>query len=90
MPWSSARLSEPVTDSTGTFVAVPLDDASLPSYTGKLTIWGGFNANGTSVNGTFTFNVRGTGSDGSSFSNHVTDHFNTTPTGAEFFFTHCH
>ena len=75
---------------TGTFVAVPLDDASLPSYTGKLTIWGGFNANGTSVNGTFTFNVRGKGSDGSSFSNHVTDHFNTTPTGAEFFFTHCH
>jgi hypothetical protein len=75
---------------TGTFVAVPLEDPSLPSYTGKLTIWGGFNANGTSVNGTFTFNVRGTGSDGSSFSNHVTDHFNTTPTGAEFFFTHCH
>ena len=75
---------------TGTFVAVPLDDASLPSYTGKLTIWGGFNANGTSVNGTFTFNVRGTGSDGSSFSNHVTDHFNTTPTGTEFLFTHCH
>jgi hypothetical protein len=74
---------------TGTFVAVPLDDPSLPSYTGKFTTWGGFNDNGTSVNGTFTFNVRGTGSDGSSFSNHVTDHFNTTPTGAEFFFTHC-
>jgi hypothetical protein len=75
---------------TGTFVAVPLNDPSLPSFTGKLTIWGGFNDNGTSVNGTFTLNVRGTGSDGSSFSNHVTDHFNTTPTGAEFFFTHCH
>ena len=42
------------------------------------------------MNGTFTLNVRGTGSDGSTFSNHVTDHFNTTPTGAEFFFTHCH
>jgi hypothetical protein len=28
---------------TGTFVAVPLDDPSLPSYTGKFTVWGGFN-----------------------------------------------
>ncbi len=34
---------------TGTFVAVPLTDASLPSYTGKFTIWGGFNANGKVV-----------------------------------------
>ena len=50
---------------TGTFVAVPLNDPSLPSYTGRVTIWGGFNANGTTVNGTFTFNVRATGSDGS-------------------------
>ena len=50
---------------TGTFVAVPLNDPSLPSYTGKVTIWGGFNANGTTVNGTFNFNVRATGSDGS-------------------------
>ena len=55
---------------TGTFVAVPLDDPSLPSYTGKFTIWGGFNANGTTVNGTFTFNLHGTGSDGSTFNTH--------------------
>jgi len=75
---------------TGTFVAVPLEDPSLPSYSGKLTIWGGFNANGSTVNGTFTFNIRGTGSDGSSFSNHSVDHFNTTPDGTEYFFTHCH
>ena len=75
---------------TGTFVAEPLDDPSLPSYTGKFTTWGGFNQNGALVsNGTFTFNVRGTGSDGSTFSVHTVDHFNTTPTGAEFFFTHC-
>ena len=45
---------------TGTFVAVPLEDPSLPSYTGKFTVWGGFNQNGTTVNGTFTFNIRGT------------------------------
>ena len=75
---------------TGTFVAVPLDDPSLPSYTGTFTTWGGFNNNGKAVNGTFTFTVRGTGSDGSRFVTHVTDHFNTTPTGAEFFFTRCH
>jgi hypothetical protein len=75
---------------TGTFVAVPVDDPTLPTYTGKFTIWGGFNANGKVVNGTFTFTVHGTGSDGSTINVHETDHFNTTPTGAEFFFTHCH
>ena len=74
----------------GTFVAVPVDDPSLPSYTGTFTVWGGFNANGKTVNGTFTMTVHGTGSDGSSFKVHETDHFNTTPTGAEFFFTRCH
>ena len=26
---------------TGAFTAVPLDDPSLPSYTGKFTVWGG-------------------------------------------------
>jgi hypothetical protein len=75
---------------TGTFVAEPLEDPTLPSYTGKFTVWGGFNANGESVNGTFTMTVHGTGSDGSTFKNHLTDHFNVTPTGAENFFTHCH
>ena len=75
---------------TGTFVAVPLDDPSLPSFTGKFTVWGGFNANGTTLNGTFTFNLTGTGSDGSTISVHQVDHFNVRPDGAEFFFTHCH
>jgi hypothetical protein len=74
---------------TGTFVAVPLE-AGLPSYTGKFTVWGGFNQNGNTVNGTFTFNVRGTGSDGSTFSNHVTDHFNQRPDGTVNEFFHCH
>jgi hypothetical protein len=75
---------------TGTFVATPVDDPALPTYTGKFTVWGGFNANGKVVNGTFTFSVHGTGSDGSTISVHDTDHFNTTPNGAEFAFTHCH
>lgn len=75
---------------TGTFVAVPLSDPSLPSYTGKFTVWFGFNANGKVVEGTSTFNVRGTGSDGSTFSNHVDDHFNVRPNGTVNEFFHCH
>jgi hypothetical protein len=75
---------------SGTFVAVPLDDPSLPTVTGHLAVWGGFNDNGKSVNGTFTFNISGTGSDGSRFHQNELEHFNTTPTGAEFFFTRCH
>jgi hypothetical protein len=75
---------------TGTFSAVPLDDPSLPSFTGHFTVWGGFNDNGTTVNGTFTFNVRGVGSDGSTFTNHNVDHFNVRPDGSVNEFFHCH
>ena len=60
---------------TGRFVAVPLEDSSLPSFTGRFTQWGGFNQNGDTVNGTFTFNLRGTGSDGSTVSINLVDHF---------------
>ncbi len=76
--------------STGTFSAVPLDDPALPSYTGKFTTWGGFNANGKSGSGTFTFNVSGIGSDGSTFSTHNVDHFNQRPDGTVNEFFHCH
>jgi len=75
---------------TGTFTALPLEDPTLPSYTGKFTVWGGFNANGSTVNGTFTFSVRGTGSDGSTFSNHIVEHFNVRPSGSAHEFFHCH
>lgn len=75
---------------TGTFVAKPLEDPSLPSFTGRFTVWGGFNQNGKTVNGTFTFSVRGTGSDGSTFSNHNVAHFNVRPDGTVNEFFHCH
>ena len=75
---------------TGTAVGVPLDDPSLPTFTAKFTIWGGFNQNDQTVNGTFTFNVRGTLSDGSTFSNHVIDHFNVRPDGTVNQFFRCH
>lgn len=76
---------------TGRFVAEPLNsDAGLPNYTGRLTIWGGFNDNGKTVNGTFTFNIRGTGSDGSTFRTHLVDHFNERPDGSVNAFFRCH
>lgn len=74
---------------TGKFVAEPLDPA-LPDASGHFAIWGGFNQNNQSVNGTFTFNLNGRFDDGTKISTHLVDHFNVTPTGAEFFFTHCH
>ncbi len=87
--FDDGRLHVTFTD-TGTFTAVPLSDPSLPSYTGKVTIWGGFNQSKANVNGTFTFNVRGTGSDGSTFANHTVDHFNVLPDGTTQEFFKCH
>jgi hypothetical protein len=75
---------------TGRFSAVPLEDPSLPSYTGKFTVWGNFNQNGKTANSTNTFNVRGTGSDGSTFMNHSVDHANQLPDGSVNEFFHCH
>jgi hypothetical protein len=75
---------------TGTFDAVALEPGQ-PDASGRFTQWGGFNQNpGGAVNGTFTFSVRGRFEDGTRINFHLTDHFNETPTGAAFFFTHCH
>jgi hypothetical protein len=75
---------------TGKFSAVPLTNPSLPSYTGRFTVWGNFNQNGTTVNGTFTFNLTGVGSDGSMISNHENDHFNVRPDGSVNELFNCH
>ena len=75
---------------TGTFSAVPLEDPSLPSFTGHFTQWGNFNQNGKTVNGTFTFSLHGTGSDGSTISLNLTDHFNERPDGSVNEMFHCH
>jgi hypothetical protein len=75
---------------TGKVTAVALDPG-LPNFSGTFTQWGGFNLNpGGAVNGTFTFSVRGRFDDGTRLNFHLVDHFNETPTGAAFFFTHCH
>jgi hypothetical protein len=75
---------------TGRFSASPESDSSLPDYTGKFTAWGGFNVNGTSFVGTFTFSVTGTGSDGSTLSNHSVQHFQQLPSGIEKQVFRCH
>ncbi len=75
---------------TGKFTAEPLDDPTLPSYTGKFTVWGNFNQSGTTANGTFTFSVQGVGSDGSTLSNHLNEHFNERPDGSVNEFFQCH
>lgn len=73
---------------TGTFVAEPLDP-SEQSASGHFAIWGGFNDNGKTVNGTFTFNANGSFEDGTKISVHSVEHFNVTPDGTEFFFARC-
>jgi hypothetical protein len=59
-------------------------------FTAKFTVWGGFNANGATANGTFTFNVQGTFSDGSRFSTSQVERFNVRPDGTAQEFFHCH
>jgi hypothetical protein len=74
---------------TATFVAKALEPGDLDA-SGHVTIWGGFNGNGKTVNGTFTFNLSGTYSDGTKITFHTMDHFNTRPDGSENFFSRCH
>jgi hypothetical protein len=74
---------------TGTFVAEALEPGGLDA-SGKVTIWGGFNDNGKTVNGTFTFELTGSYSDGTKIDFHVVDHFNARPDGTENFFSRCH
>jgi hypothetical protein len=73
---------------TGTFVATEIESGR--TATGNFTVWGGFNQNNQTVNGTFTFSVKGAYEDGTPINAHETDHFNVRPDGVQFFFTHCH
>jgi hypothetical protein len=65
---------------TGSFSFAPFDP-SRPSYTGHFTDWfgGSFNMNNTVLHD--TFNIRGTGSDGSAFSAHLIDHMSISASG---------
>jgi len=64
----------------GTFTAVPFD-ASDPTFTGHFAIWGGFNLNPNNEADTFTFELRGVGTDGSVLNFHAVEHFSTNADG---------
>jgi hypothetical protein len=88
--FADGRIHRGVTE-TGTFVAVPLADPSLPTYTGTLVVRNGFFIqNGQNINNTFTYSVHGTGSDGSTFNTHTTLHFNVPPVAPINEFFRCH
>lgn len=76
---------------TGTFIAEPLEDPGLPSYTGTFVARGGFNQNvgGTATAG-FVYTIRGTGSDGSHFVQTVVGHDNVRPDGTVNDVWQCH
>ncbi len=76
---------------TGTFVASPLADPTLPTYSGKVTLRNSFFVeDGQVVTTTFTYTVHGAGSDGSTFETHLTSHANVPPTGTINEFFRCH
>jgi hypothetical protein len=64
----------------GTFVFVP-DDPTQPTYTGHFATWDGENQNIRNSAATFTFNVHGTGSDGSVLNFHEVAHLSVSATG---------
>jgi hypothetical protein len=76
---------------TGRFSAVPADGTG-PTFSGRFTQWFGENANVNSHNGTFTFSVRGRGSDGSVIRFNIVAHFSVSASGVtvEFERPRCH
>ncbi len=70
---------------TGDFKFVP-DDPTKPSYSGHFTFWFGQNNNTMNKEASFTFTIKGTGSDGSVIDLHDVAHFTMTASGAIFSF----
>lgn len=60
--------------------AIPIGDP-LPgeTFTGHYTVWDGGNLNSHSSTDTFTFNITGTGSEGTTFSEHSVSHVTAGP-----------
>lgn len=69
----------------GSFVFVP-DDATLPTLTGHFASWFGANQNIQNFAATATFNLHGTGSDGSQFKGHFLFHISVSATGVTILF----
>jgi hypothetical protein len=76
---------------TGRFEAVP-SDGTGPNFSGRFTQWFGENQSSKIHNGTFTFSVRGRGSDGSTIRFNLVAHFSVSATGVtvEFEKPRCH
>ncbi len=68
------------TTTAGNFVLVP-DDQTQPTYTGHFAIWDGANQNIQNFAATETFNLQGTGSDGSVLKFHEVAHLSFSATG---------
>jgi hypothetical protein len=66
---------------TGTIVVTPLDP-TLPTYTGRFTVWFGNNFNSSQTVGFwFTLRVKATGSDGSQLVFNLVEQFHISATG---------
>jgi hypothetical protein len=65
---------------TGTIVVTPLDP-TLPSYTGRFTVWFGGNLNSQSEGSWFTLSVKATGSDGSQLVFNLVEQLHISATG---------
>jgi hypothetical protein len=67
---------------TGTFSAVPsAGNTNTETFTGRFNVWGGGNFNSKQSEETFTFNVSGTGSQGTTFREHDNAHVVTDGPG---------
>jgi hypothetical protein len=65
---------------TGTIVVTPLDP-TLPTYTGRFTVWFGGNINSRSEGFWFTLSVKATGSDGSQLVFNTVEQLHISATG---------
>jgi hypothetical protein len=63
---------------TGSVTAVAENGVT---YSGRFTVWGGFNLNRSSEASTFTFSVRARGSDRSRLNAHMVEHFSMSASG---------
>jgi len=59
-------------------------DPTQADASGRFTIWGGFNDNGNTENGTFTLRISGQLEDGTRINSQAVEHFNVRPDGIEF------
>ncbi len=83
---------DPVTGEPSVTPSTPIPAPGAPVFSGHFAVWSGANANSQSFSGTFTLNVKVTGSDGSVVKFNLVSHVNVTPTSATMEITkvNCH